>query len=296
MASKYWIKLYHEILHDPKMGRLPDNIWRRAIEIFLLAGELDEGGNLPETEEIAWLLRQPDTEKLEAELAHLERVKILTRRPGGWLVTKFADRQTAVSDADRMKEYRKRKRLDQFSTPEPKKEPVTDPLPSSDNGVTLPVTKRNTDTDIDKEERENHAHARDPLTDTLELQGTLTDKGNGIPQDQYFEYSEELLAIYQEMTGKYPDQIIKDQIPQLEKAGITPEVWRLAWEECKLNWTGNGKVSIARVIEVSKCGGTWEKWRQSTYPDSNLKGRDSPGDMGKAEIRTAKTTDGGFNV
>ena len=24
MASRYWIKLYHEILDDPKMGRLTD--------------------------------------------------------------------------------------------------------------------------------------------------------------------------------------------------------------------------------------------------------------------------------
>lgn len=53
MAAKYWIKLYHEILHDPKMGRLPDNLWRRCIELFLLAGELgaevdeDDKGHLP---------------------------------------------------------------------------------------------------------------------------------------------------------------------------------------------------------------------------------------------------------
>jgi len=29
MGSPYWIKLYHEILNDPKMGRLPDRLWRR---------------------------------------------------------------------------------------------------------------------------------------------------------------------------------------------------------------------------------------------------------------------------
>jgi hypothetical protein len=29
-----WIKLYLEILDDPKMGKLPDWCWRRAIELF----------------------------------------------------------------------------------------------------------------------------------------------------------------------------------------------------------------------------------------------------------------------
>ena len=43
MGAKFWIKLYHEILDDPKMGRMPDRLWRRTIELFLLAGELDGG-------------------------------------------------------------------------------------------------------------------------------------------------------------------------------------------------------------------------------------------------------------
>ena len=39
MPSKYWIKLYHEVLDDPKMARLPDRLYRRCIEVFLLAGK-----------------------------------------------------------------------------------------------------------------------------------------------------------------------------------------------------------------------------------------------------------------
>ena len=55
----YWIKLYHEILDDPKMATLPDRLWRKVIEIFLIAGKLspDKSGQLPETNQIAWLLR-----------------------------------------------------------------------------------------------------------------------------------------------------------------------------------------------------------------------------------------------
>ena len=35
MSSFYWIKLYHEVLDDPKMALLPDRLWRRTIELFI---------------------------------------------------------------------------------------------------------------------------------------------------------------------------------------------------------------------------------------------------------------------
>lgn len=123
MASNFWIKLYHEILHDPKMGRLPDNVWRRAIELFLLAGELDDDGKLPNTEDMAWLLHRPSIEEFETELDHLERIRILTRLDDGWLVTKFSERQKAISDAERAKAYRGRKHKGSVSQEDNK--PVT---------------------------------------------------------------------------------------------------------------------------------------------------------------------------
>lgn len=146
MASNFWIKLYHEILHDPKMGRLPDNVWRRAIELFLMAGELNTGGNLPNTEDLAWHLHRPSVEEFETELDHLEKVGILTRLDDGWLVTKFVDRQGFVTDAERSKAYRDRKRR-QLVTPEIQDGNVTATLESQ--GRHEPVTKRDADIDID---------------------------------------------------------------------------------------------------------------------------------------------------
>lgn len=143
MASNFWIKLYHEILHDPKMGRLPDNVWRRAIELFLLAGELDDNGNLPNTEDLAWHLHRPNIEEFETELTHLEKVGILTRLDNGWLVTKFVERQKAISDSERAKAYRDRKRKEPASQED--NEPVTPPSRDSHE----PVTNR--DADIDKD-------------------------------------------------------------------------------------------------------------------------------------------------
>lgn len=148
MASKYWIKLYHEVLHDPKMGRLPDNLWRRAIELFLLAGELDAKGNLPCTDEISWYVRQ-DPEILEDELQKLAKIGILTANDNGsWLVTKFDDRQAAVEDKERMRQYRARKRQQDLRV----SVNGTEPKDNEHNGmVTRSVTKSNIDTDTDTE-------------------------------------------------------------------------------------------------------------------------------------------------
>ena len=68
MTGSYWIKLYHEILDDPKMGRLPDKLFRRVIELFLIAGETHENGKLPSIDDMAWRLRL-DPEELEKDIS-----------------------------------------------------------------------------------------------------------------------------------------------------------------------------------------------------------------------------------
>jgi len=114
MKSYYWIKLYHEILDDAKMGRLPDHLWRRTIELFLMAGEEHNAGHLPPLADMAWRLRLDDDKLLE-DLHQLEQVNILTQLDdGSWFVTNFADRQSAMSSKERQQRYRDRKRKEQY--------------------------------------------------------------------------------------------------------------------------------------------------------------------------------------
>jgi len=91
MASTFWLKLYYEILDDPKMGWLDDHTWRRTIELFLMAGEKGDGGYLPDIEAVAWRLR---TSNEDVTLCYEELVKhkIIEKTDEGWLITKFADR------------------------------------------------------------------------------------------------------------------------------------------------------------------------------------------------------------
>ena len=145
MASSYWIKAYYEILDDPKMGRLPDHIWRRAIEFFLLAGEAGDGGYLPSVSDMAWRLRTTDDDILEC-LGVLQTADIVSETDNGWIVTHFAERQDASSNADRQARYRERKQKRDYYSNEP-----------SNDGV----TKRNTDKD--KEEDKDKDKKKIPL-------------------------------------------------------------------------------------------------------------------------------------
>lgn len=110
MAANYWIKLYQEIIRDPKMGRLSDSAFRRCIELFLLAGEQDErDGSLPNVADVAWELRI-DEQKLTDDLEELETAGIITMRGGRPFVVNFEKRQAATSNSERAKLWRERNR------------------------------------------------------------------------------------------------------------------------------------------------------------------------------------------
>lgn len=153
MASKFWIKLYHEMLDDPKVARLNDSTYRRFIECLLLAGEIDEGGLLPPLEDMAWRLRLSET-ALTQDLSRLALGEMVELRQHDseerWFVSKFAERQAPSSATKRMREYRKRKRK------EPKeKETNKDTYTDTYRAVT-PVTNRN-DNVTNYEHKENQA-------------------------------------------------------------------------------------------------------------------------------------------
>ena len=108
MSTRFWIKLYIEILDDPKMGRLLNHLWRRAVELFLLAGRQGNDGALPPVEEMAWILRLSEDKLLE-DLQRLVEVGVVhIAEPGKWMVTHFAKWQAAVPVDERVRQFRER--------------------------------------------------------------------------------------------------------------------------------------------------------------------------------------------
>jgi len=137
--AEYWIKLYHEILNDPKMATLPDRLWRRATELFLLAGKYDNDGHLPETKQIAWELHMT-TAKLDLDLRQIAMTGIIHQEEGGWYVENFSKRQGPSPVKERVKQFRERE----------KKQKYYENVTEMKRGVTqIQITDTDIDTDID---------------------------------------------------------------------------------------------------------------------------------------------------
>jgi len=138
------MKLFYESIDDPKMGRLSDHDWRRCVEFFMLAGELDLDGFLPDPKDMAWRLRTTEKDILKS-LESLQKTQspkesqIITKSDDGYCVTNFKKRQKRISDAERMDAYRERKR----------KRDTNDTNNKQDCDEV--VTSRNADIDIDKD-------------------------------------------------------------------------------------------------------------------------------------------------
>lgn len=108
MASNYWIKLYHEIIDDPKMMKMSEVLFSRCIKLFLLAGDHGQDGDLPPLEDAAWRLRIPE-EELESDLIELQRVGITAHQDGVWSIAKWEERQGPMTSTERVRRHRARK-------------------------------------------------------------------------------------------------------------------------------------------------------------------------------------------
>ena len=111
-TNNYWMKLWFDILRDPKMGMLPDRLWRRVIELFLIAGQRGEEGLLPDVPEIAWQLNR-SAQSITNDLEKIRKTGIVDINVDGvWYVTNFKKRNAPVDSAKRIKDFRQRERYE----------------------------------------------------------------------------------------------------------------------------------------------------------------------------------------
>jgi len=109
MASNYWIKLYHEALDDPKMGRLTDSQFRLTINLFLLAGDYEMDGLLPSKDDVQWRLRNPNN--FDEDIQALLDCGILIKdEQNNLIVSKFSERQAPMTAEERSRRRRERER------------------------------------------------------------------------------------------------------------------------------------------------------------------------------------------
>lgn len=213
---RYWIKLYTEILKDPKMGRLTDKQFRTCINLFALAGEHDQEGALPSVADMSWTLRMDEAELLD-NLNELAKVGIVRCVNDTWLVCKWQERQAKAPSAapdkvlQRVHEYRQRQR----------NESVTTLQDEVKRGVTPPET--DTDTDTESEPPIPHTvHARASVTRTIGIQpnAKLSPAVNAFAQ----------------VTGKFPPRGIHHLIDAALATRDDPELLRRCYE----TWLARG--------------------------------------------------------
>ena len=130
MASKYWLKLYHEILDDRKVAKLSTHLRWRMVECFLLAGVENKDGRLPAIEDAAFLARTDEKQLIEdwADLIKAGILEFDDDDPDYYVVKNFAKRQAPVSTNERVARFRERKRKKEYY--------VTEELRSGNEDVT----------------------------------------------------------------------------------------------------------------------------------------------------------------
>ena len=100
-----WMKLYVEIVDDPKMGKMSDSLFRYTILLFLIACNNGGSGELPDLEGLAWLLRLDKTttaEIIEALIAS----GILEKVDDKLIVKNYVKRQSPLSANERQDRHR----------------------------------------------------------------------------------------------------------------------------------------------------------------------------------------------
>ena len=110
MTSPYWLKLWIEIIDDPKVIRMPDWLFRRFILMLAQAKEYDRDGLLPPVDDIALRIRLTDKSVAEA-LSALSQIGVTRETADGWMFVNFAKRQHREdsTNVERQRRYREKK-------------------------------------------------------------------------------------------------------------------------------------------------------------------------------------------
>jgi len=225
MASKYWIKLYHEMLDDPKMGRLSDSQFRLAVNLFLLAGERGNGGALPPREDTRWRLREPAN--FDADLEALLACGILEENGGNLRVSQFSERQGAIPAEERARRRRESGRKTDYY--------------GHESGTESARNAHDSCADKDKDKEKDKDAEKDADADEKRPSGR---KSGGVsPGDELVRCFVDLTGIPIHTGGREKWALA---LRRLKAAGITPADLRAAVGECQ----GKGLViaSLASIV------------------------------------------------
>lgn len=133
-----WFRFYSEALDDPKVQRLPGDLFKAWVNLLCLANKGRIRGVLPSTCDIAFALRM-DEGQVESIVDRLIAAELLEYNALGDLVPHGWEGRQAASDDAAARKRAQRAKTEQA--------PDTDPDPSGVCPVTSPVTRNGTSTE-----------------------------------------------------------------------------------------------------------------------------------------------------
>jgi hypothetical protein len=108
MPTKQWFRLYNDVVDDPKVQRLPAELFRAWVNLLCLASRHD--GILPDVPDLAFGLRCSEDEVVEV-LERLMDAGLLEHTTAGLAPHNWDGRQFASdTSTGRVQEYRRRQR------------------------------------------------------------------------------------------------------------------------------------------------------------------------------------------
>ena len=107
--ARPWVKLWTKTLLSPDIVELPDYLYRRFIEVLMLAGMNEADGQLQPVKKMAFILRLKETQ-LSENLTSLSAVGVVHQEAdGSWWVTNWKKHQYAES-IERVRKYREKEK------------------------------------------------------------------------------------------------------------------------------------------------------------------------------------------
>jgi len=182
----YWLKLYTEILDDPKYFKLSDNAKLGMIELMVVAKRINLDGEIPEIEDVAFHTRRTVRwwTKVFDELISID---YLVKNGEKTIIRKFAERQSAVLDSERQRQHRIVTHKKEFAS-------------QDCNEV---VTKSNGDSDSDSDSENIISTFVEPPSFIASFVGITGIQFNGLTQIDQIKELESLAVIHSE------DKILK---------------------------------------------------------------------------------------
>lgn len=160
-TKSLWLRLYTEILNDPKVQRLPDSLFRAYINFLCIAKEYSDDGALPPKKDIAFFLRCPQ-KTVEKLCDGLQKNELLDADGDTFIIHGWNNRQYE-SDNDPTANIRKRRQRERN-----KNQNVTPDVTDMSRVTSRPChenvtrTETETETDIRESKRETPPSAASP--------------------------------------------------------------------------------------------------------------------------------------